>query len=225
LAGNSSSKAGSKVGNSAIINRCAINPVMMDFDYWKKNFAISHKLNPKILSFLSNEKNKKYFHMDEMVNSAWASPRSWTRLSGILNVLEGDDKNINYSDLLYYCEGHIGGEAGTEFTSYYKLYRETEMDKVFDGKKEIEIPDDMTGQYIYMLSAVEELGYRLNDEEAFGMLAKISIAIAEKNVSITTVGAKELTIFSFEIWNKFMMALKNQSEDIYTKVGNEISLI
>jgi len=205
----------------------------MDFNYWKKNFAFPHKVNYKILSFLSNERNRKYFHMDEMTNKPWASPRSWTRFSEILNPLEEAlHNNIQYQDLAYYAESHVGAEAASEFTAYYKLYLETEMDKIFDDKKKIEIPNDMTGQYIFALSAVGEFFNRYKDpdkkkvEKVWQSFCSIVIEIAKKNISIATVAAKEL-VDSADIhtYTKFKNNLKNIDPVITEKISNEITLI
>lgn len=233
IAGNASSKAGTKAGNSAIVNRCSINPVHMDFNYWKKNFAFPHSLNYKILSFLSNERNRKYFHMEEMTNKPWASPRSWTRFSEILNPLEEAlHNNIQYQDLAYYAESHIGGEAASEFTAYYKLYLETEMDKIFDDKKKIEIPNDMTGQYIFALSAVGEFFNRFKDtdkkkiEKLWQSFGTIIIEIAKKNLSIATVAAKELAdSANIHTYTKFKSTLKEMDPEITERISKEITLI
>jgi len=235
LAGNASSKAGTKTGNSAIINRCSINPVFMDFNYWKKSYAVPHGINYKVLSFLSNEKNRKFFHMDEMTNKPWASPRSWTRFSEVLNPLEEALKNnIPFSDLMYFAESHVGAEAASEFTAYYKLYLETEMDKVFDGKKAIEIPDDMTGQYIYALSSIGEFFNRLttakenkkDEEKLYDVLANIVISIGKKSLSIATVASKELVESSnLNNYMKFKSALSHIDKEITNKISNEIRLI
>jgi hypothetical protein len=233
LAGNSSSKSGTKAGNSAIINRCAMDPVHTDFDHWKRNFAFPHGVNYKILSFLSNEKYRKYFHMEEMTNKPWASPRSWTRFSEILTPLEQAlNNNIAYSDLTYYAESHVGAEAASEFAAYYKLYLETEMEKVFDAKKEIQIPDDMTGQYIYVLSAVGEFFNRLGNkdnakvEAAYNTFANIIISIGKKSLSIATVGARELVesgnMTQYMKYKKIITAIDSKIAD---RISNEIRLI
>jgi hypothetical protein len=233
LAGNASSKAGTKSGNSAIINRCSINPVHMDFNYWKKQYAFKNELNYKILSFLSNEKNKKFFHMEEMTNKPWASPRSWTRFSEILNPLEEAlNNNIPYQDLIYFAESHVGAEAASEFTAYYKLYLETEMDKVFDEKKKIEIPNDMTGQYIYALSAVGEFFNRIKTvgksklDNQYEILAKIILEIAKKSLSISTVGVGELVdSCGVSQYLKFKHMMKNIDPITTDRISDEIQII
>lgn len=233
LAGNSSSKAGTKAGNSAIINRCGIYPVDMDFTYWKNSFALKVGLNYKVVSFLSKDNYRKYFHMEETTNKPWASPRSWTRLSTILTPLEQATKNnIPYQDLIYHAEAHVGAEAASDFAAYYKLYLETEMEKVYAGLKAIEIPNDMTGQYIYMLSAVGEFFsmYRSENkkvvDDAYKIFSNITMEVAKKSLSIATVGAKELCeAAKMPEYNKFKDAITNINPEISKKITAEIFMI
>lgn len=233
LAGNNSSKAGTKAGNSAIVNRCGIYPVYMDFKYWKEEFAIKHGVNYKIITFLSNEKYRKYFHMEENANEPWASPRAWTRLSEFLNPLEKVMAgNISHSDLTYYAEAHVGPEAAAEFAAYYKLYLETEMDKVFDGKKAVEIPTDMSGMYIYGIAASAEyidryvkLGTGKKDDLNkiyCGILAEIN----KHNTSIPVVGAIEVVHFgSRQTYMDFIKSMGTRYPDLYNSLTKEINII
>ena len=46
---------------SPIINRLAKFNVTVNFDTWKKQFAIPNNVNKKIIHFLSNPKYAKYF--------------------------------------------------------------------------------------------------------------------------------------------------------------------
>lgn len=157
LAGNNSAKAGTKVMSSPITNRCAIYPIEADFDYWKANYAIRAGVNKKVLSFLSNERyQQKYFVGEELVNNPWPSPRSWVFLGNIINEME--DANIKPSaNYIAYCaRGHVGNEAAADFSAFYSLYSETEIDAVFDGKKKIKIPENNSGKYVYGISAVNE---------------------------------------------------------------------
>jgi hypothetical protein len=225
LAGNTSSKAGTKVGNSAIIN---IYPVTMDFNYWKTQYAFPNKINYKIISFLSNENYRKYVQMDEQTNKPWGSFRSWTRFSNLLNPLETAlSNNIPYSDLLYRAAGHVGDEAASAFTSYYKLYLETEMDKVFDKKKAISVPSDMSGQYIYMLSACGEFFNRYSSKsDAYQILGEIMVKIADKSMSISTVGAKEIAENgNRSIYEKMKKTLTSISPQMAERLTREINLL
>ena len=196
LAGNASQKAGAKIANSAITNRSCIYPIRPDFEYWKTYFAIPNKINSKVVSFLSNDKYRKYFIGDELTNEPWPSPRSWTRWANLLSAKEQKTKDISHQDILYYCSGHVGEEAASEFTTYYKIYAETEMDKVFNGTKSIYIPGDMSGRYIYVLSAVNKF-FELHSskkDKTFEVMSKILIETAQVSSSFAITGLKEIVL-------------------------------
>jgi hypothetical protein len=231
LAGNNSSKAGSKAGNSAITNRCMAMPVVTDFDYWRLNYAIPNKVNYKIITFLSNSTYSKYFHMEEQANKPWGSPRSWTRLSAMFNPYEqAMGGNISSYDLIYLVSGHVGSEAAADFNAYYKLYLETEMHLVFDGKKAIDVPNDMSGQYIYCLAACGEFFNRIGTDPDKTKLDKslrefcpIVIALAKKSLAIATKAGKEVVDAGISgLYLKFKTAISAIDREIAQKITDEI---
>jgi hypothetical protein len=237
LAGNNSSKAGTKTGNSAIINRCGIYPVFMDFNYWKNEFAIKQHLNYKIVTFLSNEKYRKFFHGTEDSNNPWPSPRAWTRLSVFLNPLERAFTKINHSDLLYYTAAHVGNEAAAEFAAYYRLYLETEMDLVFDNKKPIKIPSDMSGLYIYTIAASAEYidryvklgsGQSVANKkiELNKTFCSILSQVNKINTSIPIVGAIEVTNFgSKSIFIDLTNTMKTHHSELFNTIIAELEAV
>jgi len=204
LAGNMSAKAGSKRNLfSAVANRCAIMPVKVDFDYWKTNFAIPNGINSKIISFLNNNKYRKYFQEEEQLDEAWSSARSWTKFSNMLNPLEEANKKdgISQTDLLYYCAAHCGNAAASEFTSYYKIFSLVETDKIFDKLIPIKIPESLTDRYIYMLANVSEFidrytkGKNSEDKlESCNIMGKIIIETANESEEIALTGMKEILV-------------------------------
>lgn len=135
LAGNTSQKAGAKTTFSAIVNRCAMLPVVTSFDYWKTEFAIPHGVHPAIVAFIGNESYRKYFHEEEEVDKPWSSPRSLTRFSNFLTQMEkafGGNK-IPTDDLLYYATSHIGIEAASEFVKFYSVFTSFDTEKMFNN--------------------------------------------------------------------------------------------
>lgn len=130
LAGNSSPNAGAKVIQSGITNRCSLIKVHTDYDHWKKEFGIFN-VHPVILSFFSNDVNRKYFHMDEQVNKPWSSPRSISRLSNLITRIELDHQ-LTYNEMLTLSTSHIGEEAAAALTQYYILYKDINVTKIFD---------------------------------------------------------------------------------------------
>jgi len=201
LAGNTSVKAGSKKNLfSAVANRCAIFPVYMDFDYWKKEFAIPNNVNSKILGFLSNPSYRKYVQEEEQLDKPWSSYRSWTKFSNILNQLELYIQNLSINDVLYYCSSHCGDESASKFSAYYKIFSEVEVEKIFDKKIQIIIPSDMSNQYIYMIANVSEFNKRYfeskkeNRLECINIIGDIILEIAKTRIEISVVGLKEIAL-------------------------------
>jgi hypothetical protein len=166
----------------------------MNFEFWKKSFALPNNLNPRVISFLSNKLNQKLFSMEEMVNRPWASPRAWTRFAFFLSLKEKFFKKLDTSQILSLSEAFVGKEAASEFAVFYTLYSEVEMDKVFDGTKLIEIPADYSQQYVYILSAVYEFFNILytSPEKAYGVMTQILIKITKASSELAIVGMREI---------------------------------
>lgn len=218
LAGNTSVKAGSKKNLfSAVANRCAIFPVCMDFEYWKKEYAVPNNINSKIIGFLSNPTYRKYVQEEEQLDKPWASYRSWTKFSNILNPLE-DNGRINMNDVLYYCASHNGDEAASKFATYYKIFSEVEVEKIFDKKIPIIIPSDMSNQYIYMIATISEFNKRYSESKKFeyiDIISDIILKIAKTRIEIAIVGLKEIAI------NENLLKLKNCYDLLKTTLNSK----
>lgn len=127
MAGNYGNKTGAKVMYSAICNRVIMMPVHSDFNEWKNNFAIKNKIHSAVISFL--QQNERFFHEEELVDSAWSSPRSWSRLSTMIKSYEIINKNQIPMDLCQYlATGHVGSDTAAEFTKYYHLFMKFDID-------------------------------------------------------------------------------------------------
>ncbi len=221
-----------------IVNRIAMFKVVSDFEVWKSNFAIPNRINSKIVSFLSNSKNLKHFQQEEQVNKPWASARAWTKLSGLLNPLE-THKMVDYSDIMYYASAHVGDEAASEFATYYKIFSQVDVEKIFDRHIEPKAPDEMAQQYIYILANVSEFFNRfckegitdLQKKDIFETMAKIIMVIAEKAVEISIVGLKELIMtenslkLKGNIYSGIRQIIATQKPLLLEKISNDIKSI
>jgi len=150
MAGNTSSKSGAKSMFSAIINRCVMMPVYTDFNGWKTNFALREdvRVHAGVVSFLGNSQYQKFFHEEEQVDVAWGSPRSWTRFANeIKSREEAHKKTISTDTCLYLGTGYVGKEGASEFTTYYKIYSEFDIDSILANYKTYELPTDSVKAY------------------------------------------------------------------------------
>lgn len=221
LARNTSSKAGSKIMTSPIINRCKQLPVYMDFEYWKQEFAYPHGINNKIITFLNNSAYRKYFHEDEQVNNAWASPRSWTGFSEELNMYEKFKGGYgNLSDIIYHATGYVGAEAASAFATNYELYLSVNIADIFDRKVALEIPEDYIKRYVLMMAAVNELFNRYFDEkyskqkaDIIKIISEICVAVGQKSSEICISGLKEMVLICDSL----------DQDKLYLKIKEEIN--
>ena len=149
LAGNDgSSMAGSKTKFSAIVNRCQLMPIYADYDYWKQNFALKNHIHPAIISFLSQDHYRSYFHQEEQVDVAWASPRSWTGFSNLLMAREAKTKQVIPEHILLYIgTGIVGADAASQFVSYYKIYVKFKIEEVLASYQNFQVPTEAMDQY------------------------------------------------------------------------------
>ena len=220
-----------------IVNRMAMFKVIPDFGSWKTNFAIPNNINSKVVSFLSNSKYTKYFQQAEQVNKPWASARSWTKLSGLLNPLEELESNgaLSHSDILYYSEAHIGDAAASEFAAYYKLFGEVNAVDIFNGNLDISIPSELTKQYIFMLATTTEFlnRYSKSDivkakkEEYMGIMAQILAKMGQKASEICVIGFREIMTFADSkkfknLYHEIRSRLTMLDPDVAAKITNDV---
>lgn len=125
-------------------------PVYTDFNGWKVNFALREdvKVHPAVVSFLGNSQYQKFFHEEEQVDAAWCSPRSWTRFAKEISMREEWYKKTIPSDIcLYLGTGYLGKEAASEFTTYYKIFSEFNIDQILIDYLNYQLPDDPVRKY------------------------------------------------------------------------------
>lgn len=227
-----------------IVNRLMIMPVVASFSAWKEQYAIKKRLNSKVLGFLSNAKHgQKFFQGEEQVNKPWPSARQWTRFANYLSKIEAisknDEEGITQRRLTYLCAGHVGDEAASEFTTYYKLFSEVETTKIFDREIPIVIPGDMSKRYIYILANASECVDRYTKEgassdkqlEALNIFSEICLEMGKVASEISVTGIREiifteaaLGLRGFYATMRKQLATINNSiwekikDDIHTKI-------
>lgn len=232
LAGNMGKKAGAEKIPSPIVNRVALLDVSVSFSAWKNNFAIANGVNNKIINFLSNPKYKKFFQMEEQIDKPWASARSWTRWSTLLNSMEKYTK-VTHNDVLYYGSAHVGADAGGEFAAYYKLYGEIDAIKIIKGEIEPEVPSNMTNQYVFTLACIGEF-FNLyantkdtNKRDSYiQKLSEIVMLVAKQSREIAITGLREIIITETSlrlrnIYSKLRAKIQIQDENLVKNIHDD----
>jgi len=237
LAGNTSSKAGAKVQNSAISNRIASYPVRIDFEAWKR-FAIKNDVNRKIVAFLSKDIYRSHIEEEELVNEQFGSARSWTRLSYLLNPLEKFKKgDVPTHELLYISKAHVGKNAASKFASFYKLFSSVNTEELFKvgSQYEISIPKEMDKLYIFIMAVCSEFSTcmyaQFESKNAnfpidhyYDVAAKIILMTANESKDMALVAIQEIIIHAsaYNQYTKVEKKLRENMMRINSKLTEEI---
>lgn len=217
---------------SPIINRLAKFDVSVNFEYWKKQFAIPNNVNKKIIHFLSNPKYSNYFQTEEIVNNPWCSARSWTNFSTLLNAIEQYMPNyIDTIDPYYLAKSFLDDEAALVFSKYYVLYDQINVIDIFKNEAPIIIPEKINEKYVFILACVDEFinlyAKEKNIEKITNIICEIIIQMAKTNTELSIVGLKEIMISqqSLKLKNMFSEIKKlllTKNAEIGQKLFNDI---
>lgn len=187
-------------GNFA--NRCSVFNVVPDVEAWKL-WANSNNVNPLVIGYVSWKPGDLHsYDPENETELLFASPRSWTAVSNILNVNEFDANN---DVLCSRIESNLGLRVGRQFISFCK-FKDNTIDPnriVYNG----EIPK-ITEQevlYITISSVVKIVGDKAVEElqnhggvtrETLGMLANALNWILSLNKEYAVMGFKDLINYS-----------------------------
>ena len=194
LAGNTSNKAGAKTMFSAIINRVWLCPVHTDFEIWKTEFAIKNNFHIGIQSFLGNEMYQQFFHEEEQVDVAWGSPRSWTRFSNMLKIMEemNDNKHIPNNELLYICAGHVGKTAASEFVTFYEIFNRFNVREILLNINSYKLPQTNMDLYALAFAGVNYYINKHKDKNIVKQFSKFVIKFGKNHPELCVMIMKEI---------------------------------
>ncbi len=229
MAGNDGNKTGAKMLFSAIVNRVMMLQVHTDINEWDRNYAIPNEVNIGIRSFLKNDQYTQYFHEEEEVDSPWGSPRSWSRLSEMINQKEKIEK-INSDLLLYLTNAHVGKTAASSFVNYYKIYRKFDFKQILKDAEKFTIPDSLSERYSLGFGLTNYLANN-NSEKNCNDFCKILTIYLHETPDIGVIMLKEIIdiekILNKKIFTKIYKIMNEDSKKkkIFRKRLDEIQNI
>ena len=101
--------------SSALANRFMHVELREDVDSWIK-WGIRSDIHPMVLGFIRFRPEMLFHQNNENLERGWPSPRSWERVSVVLESFDGEWNEI-VAKMVY---GLIGRATGTEFAEFYK---------------------------------------------------------------------------------------------------------
>lgn len=194
IAGNHGlNKAGAGTLNAAIQNRIMLLPVHTDFINWKNEFAIPSEIHPSIISFLGNPQYNKFFHEEELTDTPWASPRSWSGFSTHLTAKEFWEKNnIKTTDVLFIAQGCVGKEAATHFSEYYSIFSQFDIPSILNAGRKYNLPKEQIKMYALSYALISYfIGYK-NKKNIINSISEIIYLISTSSPDLFIMMLNEL---------------------------------
>lgn len=221
IAGNhGSDKANAQIINSAIMNRIILLPTKTEYVNWKKNFAIIRKVHPAVISFLGNDVYQKYFHEDELVDDAWASPRTWTRLANEITARERWNPNSKFftNKALFtgVARGYVGKEAASNFVNYFDIFSKFDIKEILSNSDSFELPSNEIDQYA-LLSALTVYYIENFNKNIVQDTAKIVYKYLTDKKSLAFIITTDLAVQEHQ-----MKKLHHKTKGYYSELAKEL---
>ena len=109
------------------VNRCSVFNVVPDVEAWKM-WAHNHNVNPLVTGYVSwKPADLHSYNPDSETEIAFASPRSWTAVSNILNL---NEFSVDDTVMCSRIQSNLGTRVGQQFIAFCKF-----KDKTVDPNK------------------------------------------------------------------------------------------
>ncbi len=114
-----------------LADRFEIHYIESDFESWKYDFALKHGIHPYVIDYLTFKPADLHTQDPDSGNMVFATPRSWERVSDILNI----DCDVNKTVIRNKIIGNVGVAAGTQFVEFCRKQKPAAtIDDLLSGK-------------------------------------------------------------------------------------------
>ena len=103
-----------------LADRFEIHYIESDFESWKYDFALKNGIHPYVIDFLTFKPAALHTQDPGSGEMVFATPRSWERVSDILNIDDDINKEVVKNKII----GNVGTVEGTEFVEYCKQHHQ-----------------------------------------------------------------------------------------------------
>jgi len=114
-----------------LADRFEIHYIESDFESWKNDFALKHGIHRYVIDYLTFKPSDLHTQDPDSGNMVFATPRSWERVSDILNIDDDVTKTVIRNKII----GNVGTAAGTQFVEFCKKQRPAiSVDDLLSGR-------------------------------------------------------------------------------------------
>ncbi|MBQ6527639.1 MAG: hypothetical protein IJI38_03845 [Clostridia bacterium] len=117
-----------------LADRFEIHYIESDFESWKNDFALTHGIHPYVIDYLAFKPAALHTQDPDSGEMVFATPRSWERVSDILNIDDDIFKDVIKNKII----GNVGTVEGTQFVEYWRKHHKTvSVEDVLNGSARI----------------------------------------------------------------------------------------
>ena len=102
-----------------LADRFEIHYIEPNFEDWKNDFALKNGVHPYVVNYLTFKPSALHNQKAEEGSMVFATPRSWVRVSDILNF----DSDVTKPVIRHKIIGNVGEVEGNQFVEYCKKHR------------------------------------------------------------------------------------------------------
>lgn len=99
-----------------LADRFEILEIDVDYETWKRNYAIPYQIHPYIIRFLNSYPRCLHTQKNAGDEMVFATPRSWTRVSDVLKYNDDVSSGVVCRKII----GNIGWAEGSQFIEFCK---------------------------------------------------------------------------------------------------------
>ena len=103
-----------------LADRFEIHYIEPNFEDWKNDFALKNGVHPYVINYLTFKSSALHNQKAEEGSMVFATPRSWVRVSDILNI----DADVTKPVIRHKIIGNVGDVEGNQFVEYCKKHSE-----------------------------------------------------------------------------------------------------
>ena len=142
-----------------LADRFEIHYIESDFESWKYDFALKNGIHPYVIDYLSFKPAALHTQDPSSGEMVFATPRSWERVSDILNIDDDIHKEVIRNKII----GNVGTVEGIQFVEYCKQNHQiVSVQDLLSGKAQF--PDNPEELALLTDRLADHAGFLRRDE-------------------------------------------------------------
>lgn len=211
-----------------LADRFEIHYIEPNFEDWKYDYALKNGVHPYVVDYLTFKPSALHNQKAEEGNMVFATPRSWVRVSDILNI----DSDVTKPVIRHKIIGNIGEVEGNQFVEFCRKHKSVvTADDYISGKvgaprapEEISILVSSLVSKASFLSAASGSAITNNQKHELEKIIRALFRLPEAEYTI--VGLKGLLEINREVIKSVVLQMNDKNiQNFIEKNGDALGLV